>query len=115
MNNDATNPTQNPSHQASASTTIKAANKVILKFSLMPAVFYHLALELQLCYKIGRVSTKEKNMTIIERSEFKGKPVLVLKRNEEDPYPFSFGMSKARLIVENIEEIKKFVAENEGK
>jgi hypothetical protein len=54
-------------------------------------------------------------MTIIERSEFKGKPVLVLKRNEEDPYPFSFGISKAKLIVENIEEIKKFVQENENK
>jgi len=49
---------------------------------------------------------------MIERSEFKGKPLLVLKRNEEDQYPFSFGLSKAKLIVENIEEIKKFVEEN---
>ena len=51
---------------------------------------------------------------IVERSEFKGKPLLVLKRDEEDQYPFSFGMSKARLIVDNIEEIKKFVEENSG-
>jgi hypothetical protein len=49
---------------------------------------------------------------MIERSEFKGKPLIILKRNEEDKYPFSFGMSKARLILENIEEIKKFVEEN---
>ena len=49
---------------------------------------------------------------MIERSEFKGKPVLVLKRDEEDRYPFSFGLSKARLIVENYDEIKKFVDEN---
>lgn len=49
---------------------------------------------------------------MIERSEFKGKPVLILKRNEEDKYPFSFGISKARLIMENIDEIKKFVEEN---
>lgn len=49
---------------------------------------------------------------IAERSEFKGKPMLVLKRNEEDQYPFSFGISKARLILEGIEEIKKFVEEN---
>ncbi len=49
---------------------------------------------------------------IIERSEFKGKPLLVLKRNEEDKYPFSFGLSKARMILESIEEIKKFVEEN---
>ncbi|HTY13405.1 MAG TPA: hypothetical protein VMD02_04375 [Candidatus Omnitrophota bacterium] len=52
-------------------------------------------------------------MTIVERSEFKGKPMLVLKRDEEDKYPFSFGMSKAKLILENIEEIKKFVQEND--
>jgi hypothetical protein len=49
---------------------------------------------------------------VFERSEFKGKPVLILKRDEEDRYPFSFGLSKARLIVENFEEIKKFVEEN---
>ncbi|MGE5280044.1 MAG: hypothetical protein ACM3L6_04795 [Deltaproteobacteria bacterium] len=49
---------------------------------------------------------------MIERSEFKGKPILILKRDEEDRYPFSFGLSKARLIVENFDEIKKFVEEN---
>jgi len=49
---------------------------------------------------------------VIERGEFKGKPVLILKRDEEDRYPFSFGLGKARLIVENFEEIKKFVDEN---
>jgi len=49
---------------------------------------------------------------MIEKTEFKGKPVITLKRNEEDPYPFSFGISKAKLIMEHIEEIKKFVEEN---
>lgn len=49
---------------------------------------------------------------MFERSEFKGKPVLILKRSEDDQYPFSFGLSKAKLIIENIEEIKKFVDEN---
>ena len=49
---------------------------------------------------------------MVERSEFKGKPVLILRRNEEDRFPFSFGVSKARLIVEYFEEIKKFVEEN---
>jgi len=52
---------------------------------------------------------------MVERSEFKGKPVLVIKRDENDPYPFSFGLSKAKLILENIDEIKKFVAEGEVK
>ena len=51
---------------------------------------------------------------MIERGEYRGNPVIVLKRNEEDRYPFSFGLIKARLILENIEGIKKFVEENEG-
>jgi hypothetical protein len=48
---------------------------------------------------------------MVERSEFKGKPILVLKRDEEDKYPFSFGLSKARLIIEHFEDVKKFVEE----
>ena len=52
---------------------------------------------------------------IVERTEYKGQPVLILKRNENDKYPFSFGLSKARLIIECFEEIKKFVAENDKK
>ena len=51
---------------------------------------------------------------MIERSEYKGKPLIVIKRSEDDKYPFSFGVSKAKLILENIEEIKKFVEENAG-
>ena len=49
---------------------------------------------------------------MIERGEFKGRPLLVIKRNEEDKYPFSFGLTKAKLILENIVEIEKFVEEN---
>lgn len=49
---------------------------------------------------------------IVERGEYKGKPLLILKRNEDDKYPFSFGVSKARLILDNLAEIKKFVEEN---
>ncbi len=48
-----------------------------------------------------------------ERSEFKGRPMLVLKNDEEDKYPFSFGLSKARKIIDHIEDIKKFVEENQ--
>jgi len=50
---------------------------------------------------------------MVERSEFKGKPVLIIRRSEDDKYPFTFGMSKARLILENLEEIKRFVEDNE--
>lgn len=49
---------------------------------------------------------------MIERSEYNGKPIIILRRDENDKFPFSFGLAKARLILENIEEIKKFVAEN---
>ncbi len=50
---------------------------------------------------------------MVERSEFKGKPVLILRRTEDDKYPFTFGLTKARLILENLEEIKRFVEEND--
>lgn len=49
---------------------------------------------------------------MVERSDFKGKPVLIMRRSEDDKYPFTFGLSKAKLILENIEEIKRFVEEN---
>ena len=38
---------------------------------------------------------------------FKGKPVLIL--NPDSKFPFSFGVSKAKTILENIEHIKSFV------
>jgi len=50
---------------------------------------------------------------LIERSEFKGRPMLVIKNGEEDKFPFSFGMSKAKKILESIEAIKQFVADND--
>lgn len=40
--------------------------------------------------------------------EYKGSPLLVL--NATGSYPFRFGLYKARLIIENMEAIKKFVA-----
>jgi len=49
---------------------------------------------------------------MVERGEYKGKPLIIIKRSEDDKYPFSFGVSKAKLILDNLEEIKKFVEEN---
>ena len=49
---------------------------------------------------------------MVERSDYNGKPIIVLRRSEEDKFPFSFGLAKAKMIIENFEEIKKFVAEN---
>ena len=47
----------------------------------------------------------------VEFTEFKGNKIIQLKRNDEDAYPFSFGKTKAKLIVENFDEIKKFAEE----
>ncbi len=58
------------------------------------------------------IRSREGGGKMIERSEFKGKPVLVIKRDENDKYPFSFGMTKAKLILDNLEEIKRFVEDN---
>ena len=52
-------------------------------------------------------------MSIVSESEFKGNPMIVIKMSEEDQFPFQFGVKKAKLILENIEEIKKFVEKND--
>lgn len=49
---------------------------------------------------------------MIEKSEFKGRPVIKLKKDDNDEYGFTFGLTKAKLILENLEEIKQFVEEN---
>ena len=48
-------------------------------------------------------------MSIVSESEFKGNPMIVIKNDEQDQFPFQFGVKKAKLVIENIEEIKKFV------
>lgn len=48
---------------------------------------------------------------MIEYGEFKGNKLIVLKRTADDKYPFSFGKAKAKLIIENFDEIKKFAEE----
>ncbi len=42
--------------------------------------------------------------------EFKGNAVITLKRSEDDKYGFTFGVSKAKLVLEHFEDIKQFVA-----
>jgi len=52
-------------------------------------------------------------MSIVEESEFKGNAMIVLKNDEEDKFPFQFGVKKAKLVVENIDAIKEFVTKND--
>ncbi|MBU0951402.1 MAG: hypothetical protein KKH91_01055 [Elusimicrobia bacterium] len=50
---------------------------------------------------------------IVEFTTFKERPVIQLKRDENDRYGLSMGLSKAKLCIEAIEEIKKFVKDND--
>ena len=52
-------------------------------------------------------------MAIVEFGEFKGNKMIILKRMPDDKYPFQFGVSKAKLVLEHVEDIKKFVEENQ--
>ena len=45
--------------------------------------------------------------------EYKGHPLLVL--NPDGRYPFSFGLSKAKLVIEYFDRIKEFVAKHDSK
>ena len=48
-------------------------------------------------------------MAIVSEAEYKGNPMLVLKNAEEDRFPFQFGLKKAKMILENVDDIKAFV------
>jgi hypothetical protein len=54
-------------------------------------------------------------MAIVEEAEYKGNAMIVLKNSEEDRYPFQFGLKKAKLVIEHIEDIKKFIAKHDKK
>lgn len=52
-------------------------------------------------------------MSIVEEAEFKGNKMIVIKQDEQDQYPFQFGLKKAKLVLENIDAIKAFVEKND--
>ena len=47
----------------------------------------------------------------VEYGEFKGHKMIVLKKDDNDQYPFQFGKAKAKLIVEHFQAIKTFSEE----
>ena len=51
-------------------------------------------------------------MAIVTKSEYKGHPMLELRWHENDERPFRFGISKSKLILECLDDIKAFVDEN---
>jgi len=52
---------------------------------------------------------------MVSVKEFKGNKVLVLTDDRNEKNFVSFGYNKARLIISNIKEIEKFVADNTKK
>lgn len=52
---------------------------------------------------------------IVEKSEYMGNPILVLKRHPNDKYPFAFGLGKARMLVEAYDDIAAFVREGDAR
>lgn len=50
---------------------------------------------------------------VVEYSEYKGHKLIVLKKEADSKFPFSFGKGKAKMIVENFDAIKKFAEEEE--
>jgi hypothetical protein len=53
-------------------------------------------------------------MSEVSESEYKGNPMLVIKSSPEDKFPFQFGLKKAKLILEHVEDIKQFVSKHGG-
>jgi hypothetical protein len=50
---------------------------------------------------------------MIEYGEYKGKKMIILKKDEYDEFPFQFGRAKARLIADNFDAIRDFADEVE--
>jgi hypothetical protein len=54
-------------------------------------------------------SREEHGDDLIYETKYKGRPVLNMKKSLDDKYPFSFGLGKAKQVLENSEAIEAFV------
>lgn len=54
-------------------------------------------------------------MAEVTIGEYKGAKVLNIPLDKSGKFQFTFGITKARAIMEYIDDIQKFVEENEGK
>jgi len=48
-------------------------------------------------------------MSEVLEGDYRGNAMLIIRQTSEDRFPFQFGVKKARLILEHLEDIKKFV------
>jgi hypothetical protein len=58
---------------------------------------------------------QNKGVPMFVIGEFKGNPVITLKQGEDDSYGFTFGLTKAKLVLDHLEDIRKFYEENKDK
>ncbi|GAB6391902.1 MAG: hypothetical protein MdMp014T_1275 [Treponematales bacterium] len=50
---------------------------------------------------------------VVEEGEYKGSPLLIIKRDANDRFPFQFGLEKAKKVLACVEDIKKFVEKHD--
>ncbi len=48
-------------------------------------------------------------MSEITEGDYQGNAMIIIRQTPQDKFPFQFGVKKARLIVEHLEDIKKFI------
>jgi uncharacterized protein YerC len=60
-----------------------------------------------------KVSIVKEKVAYPQVSEYKGNSILTISNQDNTARPFSFGKSKAKLILSNIEVIKKFAEEGD--
>ena len=46
---------------------------------------------------------------LVQETQYKNNPMLVLKKNIDDKYPLQFGLTKAKMIMDNIRAIEEFL------
>lgn len=47
-------------------------------------------------------------MSLVEYGDYKGNRWIKLKANEQDKFPFQFGIEKAKKIIQHYDKIKEF-------
>ena len=52
---------------------------------------------------------EDATMSEVLEGEYRGSAMLIIRQTPEDRFPFQFGLKKARLILEHLEDIKKFI------
>ena len=66
-------------------------------------------------YNCFVIKNSDREGPLVTIGEFKGNMVITLKNSETDRFGLTFGLTKAKLILDHLEDIKKFYEENKDK